>query len=123
MLIPDYKTSRTASPEQLDRVINDYGYHLQAAVHLAGIRALRLAGGDEVAYLLVVQEKTAPYLVSVVQPDMTALRIGALLAREAMDRYLQCSESGQWPGYSSEVEIVGLPRWVEAEYEREMSSR
>lgn len=120
MLLADYKSARTASPEALDRVINDHGYHLQGAWYVDGVKSLGLA--EDVAYMLVVQEKEPPYLVSVDQLDDAAMRIGAMLARQAVDVYRECVESGRWPGYSDEVELIGLPPWVENQYQ-EMSGR
>lgn len=109
-LLRDYKSGRTAAPDKLGRTIADYGYHVQLAHYLAGCRALGLAGDDAQA-LLVVQETSAPYLVTVSQPDPTAMRLGAIRVREALDLYAECQASGRWPGYSDEVVLTELPAW------------
>lgn len=109
-LLRDYKSGRSAAPDKLGRTIADFGYHVQLATYLAGCRALGLAGDDAQA-LLVVQETSAPYLVTVSQPDPTAMRLGAIRVREALDLYAECEAAGRWPGYSDEVVLTELPAW------------
>jgi hypothetical protein len=116
LIISDYKTAADASPDAITRAMHNFGYHQQAAWYLDGIQALGY-GDSGTAFVFVVQEKTPPYLVTVVQPDPPALRIGAHLNREAIDTYRSCIETGRWPGYSDDVEIVSLPHWIEREYE------
>jgi hypothetical protein len=117
IIIPDYKTAACGDPERFSRPLADHGYHMQAAWYVDGVRALGLA--DRPAYVLVVQEKSAPYLVTLLEPDPAALRIGRLRNREAIECYQRCTLAGHWPGYSDDVERVSLPRWVESEYGEE----
>lgn len=119
LVFRDYKTSKTAAPDRFDRNIADYGYHVQAVFHLAGLRALDLAGDDAQA-LLAVQEKESPYLVTVFQLDRAAMLIGQRLMREALLTYAECVQSGRWPGYSDEVVLIGLPPWVENQYREDL---
>ena len=111
----DYKTCRSADPGHLRKVIHDYGYHTCDDWYRAGLRSLGYA--DEPEFVFVCQEKDPPYLVTVVQVDVTARRIAAVDNRMAIDTYITCAESGRWPGYSDEVELIALPYWVEREYE------
>lgn len=120
IILPDYKTTRCADPKQLQRAIEDYGYHQQAAWYLDGGRALGLAA--DAAFVFVCQEKTPPYLVTVAEPDTTALRIGQMLNRRALDVYAECVASGEWPGYSNRVELVSLPPYVENRFLEDIAS-
>jgi hypothetical protein len=117
MIVPDYKTARSAAPEHLGRVVAEYGYHQQAAWNLAGIAALSLA--EDPAFVFVAQEKTPPYLVTVFECDPEALAVAARRNRRALEIFRDCSEAGVWPGYSSDVEQISLPPWAirSAEYE------
>jgi hypothetical protein len=118
----DYKTSAPTSIARPDRTIDDYGYYVQAAFHLAGLRALGLAGDDAQA-LIVLQRKEPPHLVRVVQPDPMAMRIGAAKVREALETYAACraaearGDINAWPAWSDDVEMVSLPPWTEREYQ------
>lgn len=116
LIIPDYKTTRCAAPQELPRSIHTYGYHQQSAWYQDG--AARLGLSDDIAFVFVFQEKTAPFLVSVIELDAAAVRIGHALNRQAIDLYAECSRLNVWPGYSSEVESVPLPAWVERAYDR-----
>jgi hypothetical protein len=121
-LLPDYKSTGTkygASPDKIGRTIADFGYHLQLAFYLMGCRALGLAGEDAEA-LLVIQETAKPYLVTVAQPDPTAMRMGAIYARRAIDLFAECRKSGEWPGYSDDVVLAELPPWETKELKGEV---
>ena len=56
-------------------------------------------------------EKTAPYLVSVVELDEEAVNIGRALNDRAKRIYRECVETNTWPGYPT-AEPVSLPLWA-----------
>jgi len=116
LMVPDYKTCACAAPDRVGRVIADRGYHIQLAWYLAGLRALGL-GDERSVGLLVMQEKTPPYLVTVVEPDRDAMRLGAIRMREALRLYAKCTAAGRWPGYADDVVIAELPPWETRELE------
>lgn len=109
MIVADYKTANSADPAQFAKPAADYGYHQQDAWYSDLITGLGLAA--EVAFLFVVQEKTPPYEVSIMQLDSTDRDIGRYQNRRAIDLYIECSKSGVWPGYGDEVHVVELPGW------------
>lgn len=110
LLLTDYKSAASASPEKFAKAAADNGYHIQDAVYTAGARALGL--DEDPAFLFVVQEKTPPYLVSVVQLDEPSRLAGARLSRRAMAVYQDCVASGEWPGYTDDVIQISLPGWA-----------
>ncbi|HET8681267.1 MAG TPA: PD-(D/E)XK nuclease-like domain-containing protein [Micromonosporaceae bacterium] len=111
MILADYKTTgKSADPDSIERAVHDHGYHIQAAWYLAGVEALGLA--DTAAYLLIVQERDPPYLVTVAEIATGALRIGRQLARRAINTYARCVAAGRWPGYCDDVAYVSLPAWA-----------
>ena len=110
LIVSDYKTCSSAHPDKFARSAADYGYHMQAAWYLDGVSALNLA--DDAAFLFIAQEKTPPYLVSVIELDADALAMGRARARQAIDIYAACVDADSWPGYTSDVALVSLPRWA-----------
>lgn len=112
MIIVDYKTTRCASNESFSRDAMDYGYHQQAAWYLDAVDALNLS--LDAAFLFMVQEKNPPYLVNVIELDPVAIRIGRALNRRALTVFAECQRTGEWPGYSNDVEHVSLPAWYES---------
>lgn len=118
MIIADYKTTVSADPAKIAKSIMDHGYYMQAPWYVDGVKALGLA--DDPLFVFVFQEKTAPYLVSVVQCDIKAMRIGQLNNRKAIDLYAQCAAKGHWPAYCDDVELVSLPFWFERQFEDQL---
>lgn len=118
LIIPEYKTTRSAAPVELPKPAYDHGYHVQTWFYEEACRALRLSPAPVLVH--VWQEKEPPYLVSVTQPRATFVNLGGLLARDAMGIYAACVASGQWPGYTTEVEWLDLPGWVENKYGKEI---
>lgn len=118
LIVPDYKTARTANPALFGKAAADYGYPMQAAWYLDAVAALGLA--DDAAFVFVLQEKDPPYLVSVVELDAEALAIGRAMNARALDVYAECVGTGLWPGYSAEVELASLPYWFVKQQEEVM---
>jgi len=112
----DYKTAKCASPDEFAKSAANYGYDMQAAWYLDGMRALGLAA-DDAAFVFIVQEKTAPYLVTVAQIDAPGLRIGRHLNRKAITTYARCAVDDCWPGYADDVALISLPYWYERKFE------
>lgn len=111
VIVPDYKTATSAEPRAFGRAAHDHGYHCQAAWYLDAVQALDLAGPDA-AFMFIVQEKTAPYVVTVCELDADALELGRALNRRSIEIYQRCVESGQWPGYTPDIAHVSLPPWA-----------
>lgn len=122
-IVTDYKTARSAAPDDCAKAMAEHGYGQQGDWYLTAGRELGLIG-DDAAFLLVLQEKTAPYLVTVCEPDADALAAGRDLNRRALDVFARCQASGVWPGYrvgagSTDDQIVplALPRWSAVQHE------
>lgn len=112
LIVPDYKTCKSAEPDALAKAVNEFGYHQQDDWYRAGARALGLAGTDA-AFLFVCQEKTPPYVVTVVEVDPIARRIGAARNRRALDVFAECTATGRWPAYHDDIVPLSLPLWAE----------
>lgn len=116
-ILVDYKTCRSAAPEDLRRAIADYGYHQQAAWYCDGVRAVGRIERPRFAF--VFQEKTPPYLVVVVALTDTAEQWGRLLNQRARAIFAACLRAGHWPGYADDVVTLDLPEWSEKQLQRQ----
>lgn len=112
LIIPDLKTCASAEPDALSKAVNQHGYHQQSAWYRDGAIALGL-GGEDTAFVFVCVEKTPPYVVTVIELDHTAMRIGAMRNRRALQVYERCTKTGHWPPYSEDIEQVSLTVWAE----------
>lgn len=111
VLLGDLKTSTTADPARLSSKADDFGWHQQAPWYRDGAQALGLAGEDS-ASVFVVVEKDPPHLVSVVELDEEAERVGRELNLRALETYADCASQGKWPGYAVQIAPLSLPRWT-----------
>lgn len=114
-IVVDYKTCKSADLDAISKAVHEHGYHAQADWYLDGLKALGYAD-DNTPFFFIFQEKTAPYVVTVVRLDNLAMRIGHDLNQAAMQLYANCRAADYWPGYSDTTEIVSLPAWVERLY-------
>lgn len=113
--IVDFKTCQSAAPSAISRAVATYRYHMQAAWYMDAARACGIT--DTPLFFFAFQEKQPPYAVNVVELDEVALAAGRRMNDKAMAVYAECLSTDTWPTYSSDVELVGLPKWALYELE------
>jgi hypothetical protein len=112
----DYKSTRSAHPDDLPTSVHRYGYHQQQEWYVAAGLALGVIDPDaEFPFSFVFQETEPPYLVTVTALDATARQIGAHLNQVALNAYAWCRDNDTWPGYLP-APLTSLPAWVERQY-------
>jgi PDDEXK-like domain of unknown function (DUF3799) len=116
-IVPDYKTTRSAHPDDLGKAMFDYGYYQQAAWYEDGLKALGIIADPR--FVLAFQEKEPPYLVTVAQPSTYALEWGRIRNRKAREVFARAMRTGEWPGYAADVISLDLPKWAERQLENE----
>ncbi|WP_237741439.1 PD-(D/E)XK nuclease-like domain-containing protein [Mycobacterium canetti] len=116
----DCKSTTDASPRHFAGQSAGLGYYQQDAWYRDGLAANSIT--DTPAFLFVVQEKTPPYVVSVLQHHPDDVQRGRELNRAAVDLYAQCTAENHWPGYGSGVHTVSLPGWHSAQHEPRMQA-
>lgn len=110
LILADLKTTTSADEESIAKTIANFGYHQQADWYLRGAQALLHA---DPAFVLVFVEKTPPHQVHVVQLDAYTLQIAHAKNQRALQIYAECTETGVWPGYPTDITTVSLPLWAE----------
>lgn len=116
-LAGDYKTCASAAPEAFARAIDSYCYNQQSEWYRDAYEAIF---GVRPEFLFIAQEKEPPYLVAVYGVDAESAAIGAAANDRALAVWRDCREaeaSGSehaWPGYSTEITYLALPRWSRA---------
>ena len=117
ILIVDYKTAASAEPEAIRKAIATYGYHQQFDFYIDGVMELGISRNP--LPLLIVQEKTPPYVVTVAQLTESALDIAAVKNAKALDKYRECMSTGRWPGYAEDIVGAPLPAYEEKRFAEE----
>lgn len=113
--IDDLKTtSRNADPRQWARTTMwSIGGDVQAAFYLRGVRAV---GGPQAQFRFVLAETEPPYAVSVVSPSQSVLELANAKVEWAIERWAECLEADEWPGYPPQVVHAELPEWAHARW-------
>lgn len=95
-IITDFKTARSAEPNEFVRSAINYGYHMQQAWYLDLFTSL---GHSAEAFAFIVQEQEPPHLVTVVELPAELVEVGRARNQRALERFRDCTQSGIWPGY------------------------
>ena len=108
-VLADLKTTVDANPVTFGKSVANYGYHLQAANYTEGWHAIT---GEPTSMLFICVEKEAPHLVSLVVLDEYAVRVGSDRMADARRIWRECTDSGIWPAYPTDLTTVYLPKWA-----------
>jgi len=111
VMIADLKSTQDASPEGFPKSVYNYGYHISAAYYLDGYKAVT---GDDLCgnFIFIAQESTSPYAAAPYVISDEALEVGRREYRRALEMFAECSQSGNWPGYSPKIQPISLPAWA-----------
>ena len=101
---PDLKT--TVRWGNWDRVIGDYGYHIQAAL----VRMTSPA--ESTSHPLIFLEKTEPHRVQVVWLKERWIELGIEQVHAFVDGWEKCMKSGVWPLVETESVDSDAPEWM-----------
>lgn len=107
-VIADLKTTTHAGRRQFMRKIYGFGYHIQSGMYLPGAME---CGLDARHFIIIPVENTSPFTAAAYRFKDEVVNAGMEESRRLMRIYAQCVESGNWPGYSDEIEDIDLPTW------------
>jgi hypothetical protein len=110
-MVVDLKTARCAMPGPFERAIYQYGYHRTKPFYL---ETMNLAENTMMwkYYLFLVVENTPPYEVALYDLDPAATDLGRREMVELKILYNKCMDSGEWPGYPTHIQTIGVPNWA-----------
>ena len=102
----DLKTARDASPRGFVRAINNFNYHMQAALYLDACLASNL-GAEQ--FMFLAQEKAHPYPYAVYTLSDDAMEYGRAKNEQALETLLRCKKNDDYRPYNiSGVQVVEL---------------
>jgi exodeoxyribonuclease VIII len=108
-VLADLKSAIDASEDGFSRAIANFKYYTQAAHYLDGVQTLF---PEITRFLFIAVEKTPPYLVAVYELDERSITIGRRQITETYRTFMDCKQSGIYPGYEETINVISLPRWV-----------
>lgn len=109
-LIIDLKTARDASPEGFRKAAAGFKYHWQAYWYVQGVTYL--IGPASWRFIFIAIEKTPPYAVGVYELHPDDIEAASEQVDPLIMTFEDCQRSGEWPGYSPEIETLHLPSWA-----------
>ena len=111
-VIIDYKTTTDASPEGFIKSALNYGYDFQTGMYTEGVEKLT---GIKPRFVFIVQEKTAPYAINIMEADELFIKRGRDTFRYLIGLYHECKTTDNWYGYMGAEPSIGklyLPAWA-----------
>lgn len=105
----DLKTCSDASFFQFRTDAYNFGYHLQAAHYLEGVRSHVPEANN---FVFICVENKEPYTVAVYAYNDASLEVANKDRNFIMHQYKECLNSGIWTGYGDSIEDLDLPPWA-----------
>jgi len=112
--IIDIKSTLDASPRSINRDMVNLGYYVQGSFYLRAAQRVAEAGADILVpdkFLMIFVEKDPPYLTAVRNLIPEAITLGNQDLEYPLQQMARAYQTGEWPGYSDEIEDVELPGW------------
>lgn len=109
-IVLDLKSTDSVDYEAFMKKVINMGYDFQAGFY---VRAAMAAYNKPFRFIFVAVERKAPYAVDLfeVSPDM--MHEGFHKVEKALDLYVQCEESGEWPGRAPRIHTLSYPSWYQ----------
>lgn len=111
-LLLEFTPVDDASPEAFKDLSFRQRHYMKAAWCQQGFQQT-FGTPDAPPFLFLAYENSAPHASVVRSASARQIMLGMHENGEAMARYAQCEASGQWPGFSQEIEPVELPPWAD----------
>jgi len=109
VILVDVKTYSSADPQEFCRQVARKRYHVQDSFYSDGFAAA--SGKKVIAFVFVTVETEWPYAASASMLDEEGRELGRTLYRSDVAQYAKCIKENSWPGYSTAIELIELPRW------------
>jgi exodeoxyribonuclease VIII len=107
-VILDLKTAADASYDGFQRAAGNWKYHLQNSWY---IDAVETVGLGLRRFIFLVVESEPPHGVALYELDAEAIHAGRIRCERALSRYIECNQTGEWPGYPREIQPLSLSKW------------
>jgi hypothetical protein len=123
LLSCDYKTTdHSIAPHQIDRVMLNAGWDVQAAMHERALNAVDPDNAGRRKFVFIAQETEEPYPVVVYRMTEAVMTMGRKKLAHAIGIWRSCMTGGTWPSYPSPID-ASYPQWAEAKWlEREIEA-
>lgn len=106
----DLKSTADASMQAFCKSVANYRYHVQAAFYTD---VFHWETGDNLqAFGFLAVESEMPHANAIYVLDDESVEFGRKLYRQALNVYADCLSRDEWPGITSDPQILSLPAWA-----------
>lgn len=114
--LADLKTIEVIeSPEQIQKVVLNRGYHWQAALYLDLFNAATGQSRDHFEFLFI--EKSHPNETALVSLSADMIQLGRIGYMNALAKFQQCKERKEWPTNVPRGYIIDVPAWLKKSHQ------
>ncbi len=106
----DLKKTQDTHADEFAKTVARYRYHVQDPFY--SDVWMWAVGHALDAFKFLAVEEHPPHTANLYNLDDEGRDYGRKLYREDLNRYAECMESGEWPHYQPESELLGLPFWA-----------
>lgn len=110
--ILDLKIVGDASPSNVERSAENFGYAIQRAAYTRGLAALRPDLAGRIDFLFAFCEADPPHAINVSRPDGAFRELGDRRWERAVSTWGRCLTTNVWPGYGQTINQLTSPTWA-----------
>ena len=110
--IYDLKTTRSASPRDIAKSVESYGYATQSVAYLRALEANRPELVGRTSYRWIFCELEPPYAVTIAEPSGGLEALGNMRWLRAVEMWGRCLKNDRWPPYSEATVLVEPMPWA-----------
>jgi hypothetical protein len=117
----DFKTTAGLSQRGIAKAIDDFGYHIQAAIYL---KMWNLCNPDDQRhrFRFIWQSSEPPYEIAITELPAFDIDAGEQWAADQIDRLLLATKRNWWPAlFDGKVAMIGRPGYCAYQDEEEMN--
>lgn len=119
--VVDLKTTADASPAGFRKSLAKYGYYMQGPWYRQGLAACLGCSPDDVDFVFIVIPTVPPYLPMLYRLTPSDDERGQLQGRKAREIYRDCTETGEWPSWSDQIEDLAMPAYDRTRIDKELA--
>jgi len=113
--IIDLKVTDDPLPGSFSRIVNNFLYHAGGAFYHDGFflaQGKDPGPGPQIPFSFIAAEADEPHDVVTYNLGPESFDVGRIVYRDALARFKEYQDTGEYPGYSNVTEEVEIPRWA-----------
>lgn len=113
--ITDLKITDNPHPSAFSKIVNNFLYHAQGAFYHDGFllaQGIELSEGPTLPFSFIVAEAEPPHDVVAYNLGPESFDCGRIVYREALNKFKEMKETGEYYGYSNVAEEIEIPLWA-----------